>query len=139
MKKKNIVYIISAVIIVLCIIFALLIDVWASFSYFVLSLMTILTLVWAGYLIYNYVTDFKKQLDDDFAYYKAEKINSTSVTSDEFEKNEQAYRKEFNKSARKTKFLEICKIILCFGFAGLFIFAMFVAWYINFIKEEKLW
>ncbi|HIT62800.1 MAG TPA: hypothetical protein IAC38_05045 [Candidatus Caccovivens faecavium] len=127
MKKKNIVYIISAVIIVLCIIFALLIDVWASFSYFVLSLMTILTLVWAGYLIYNYVTDFKKQLDDDFAYYKAEKINSTSVTSDEFEKNEQAYRKEFNKSARKTKFLEICKIILCFGFAGLFIFAMFVA------------
>ena len=139
MKKKNIVYIISAVIIVLCIIFALLIDVWASFSYFVLSLMTILTLVWAGYLIYNYVTDFKKQLDDDFAYYKAEKINSTSVTSDEFEKNEQAYRKEFNKSARKTKFLEICKIILCLGFAGLFIFAMFVAWYINFIKEEKLW
>lgn len=127
MKKKNIVYIISAVIIVLCIIFALLIDVWASFSYFVLSLMTILTLVWAGYLIYNYVTDFKKQLDDDFAYYKAEKINSTSVTSDEFEKNEQAYRKEFNKSARKTKFLEICKIILCLGFAGLFIFAMFVA------------
>ena len=127
MKKKNIVYIISAVIIVLCIIFALLIDVWASFSYFVLSLMTILTLVWAGYLIYNYVTDFKKQLDDDFAYYKAEKINSTSVTSNEFEKNEQAYRKEFNKSARKTKFLEICKIILCFGFAGLFIFAMFVA------------
>lgn len=127
MKKKNIVYIISAVIIVLCIIFALLIDVWASFSYFVLSLMTILTLVWAGYLIYNYVTYFKKQLDDDFAYYKAEKINSTSVTSDEFEKNEQAYRKEFNKSARKTKFLEICKIILCFGFAGLFIFAMFVA------------
>ena len=127
MKKKNIVYIISAVIIVLCIIFALLIDVWASFSYFVLSLMTILTLVWAGYLIYNYVTDFKKQLDDDFAYYKAEKINSTSVTSDEFEKIEQAYRKEFNKSARKTKFLEICKIMLCFGFAGLFIFAMFVA------------
>ena len=82
MKKKNIVYIISAVIIVLCIIFALLIDVWASFSYFVLSLMTILTLVWAGYLIYNYVTNFKKQLDDDFAYYKAEKINSTSFSSD---------------------------------------------------------
>lgn len=127
MKKKNIVYIISAVIIVLCIIFALLIDVWASFSYFVLSLMTILTLVWAGYLIYNYVTDFKKQLDDDFAYYKAEKINSTSVTSEEFEKNELAYRKEFNKSTRKTKLLEICKIILCFGFAGLFIFAMFVS------------
>ena len=127
MKKKNIVYIISAVIIVLCIIFALLIDVWASFSYFVLSLMTILTLVWAGYLIYNYLTDFKKQLDEDFDYFKAEKINSTSVTSEEFKKNELAYRKEFNKSTRKTKLLEICKIILCFGFAGLFIFAMFVS------------
>ena len=38
-----------------------------------------------------------------------------------------AYRKEFNKSTRKTKLLEICKIILCFGFAGLFIFAMFVS------------
>ena len=121
------IYIISAVIIVLCIIFALLIDVWASFSYFVLSLMTALTLVWAGYLIYNYLTDFKKQLDEDFDYFKAEKINSTSVTSEEFEKNELAYRKEFNKSARKTKLLEICKIILCFGFAGLFIFAMFVS------------
>ena len=81
MKKKNIIYIISAVIIVLCIIFALLIDVWASFSYFVLSLMTALTLVWAGYLIYNYLTDFKKQLDEDFDYFKEEKINSTSVTS----------------------------------------------------------
>lgn len=127
MKKKNIIYIISAVIIVLCIIFALLIDVWASFSYFVLSLMTALTLIWAGYLIYNYLTDFKKQLDEDFDYFKAEKINSTSVTSEEFEKNELAYRKEFNKSARKTKLLEICKIILCFGFAGLFIFAMFVS------------
>ena len=127
MKKKNIIYIISAVIIVLCIIFALLIDVWASFSYFVLSLMTALTLVWAGYLIYNYLTDFKKQLDEDFDYFKAEKINSTSVTSEEFEKNEVAYRKEFNKSTRKTKLLEICKIILCFGFAGLFIFAMFVS------------
>ena len=127
MKKKNIIYIISAVIIVLCIIFALLIDVWASFSYFVLSLMTALTLVWAGYFIYNYLTDFKKQLDEDFDYFKAEKINSTSITSEEFEKNELAYRKEFNKSARKTKLLEICKIILCFGFAGLFIFAMFVS------------
>ena len=127
MKKSSIVYIISAVIIVLCIIFALLIDVWAGFSYFVFSFMTLLTLVWAGYLIYNYLTDFKKQLDEDFDYFKAEKINSTSVTSEEFEKNELAYRKEFNKSARKTKLLEICKIILCFGFAGLFIFAMFVA------------
>ena len=127
MKKKNIVYIISAVIIVLCVIFALLIDVWGSFSYFVLSLMTVFSLVWAGFLIYNYMTDFKKQLEEDFSYYKAEKINSTSVTSEEFEKNEQAYRKEFNKSARKSKIFEICKIILCFGFAGLFIFAMFVA------------
>ena len=127
MKKKNIVYIISAVIIVLCVIFALLIDVWGSFSYFVLALMTVFSLVWAGFLIYNYMTDFKKQLEEDFSYYKAEKINSTSVTSEEFEKNEQAYRKEFNKSARKSKIFEICKIILCFGFAGLFIFAMFVA------------
>ena len=127
MKKKNIVYIISAVIIVLCVIFALLIDVWGSFFYFVLSLMTVFSLVWAGFLIYNYCTDFKKQLEEDFSYYKAEKINSTSVTSEEFEKNEQAYRKEFNKSARKSKIFEICKIILCFGFAGLFIFAMFVA------------
>ena len=65
MKKKNIVYIISAVIIVLCVIFALLIDVWGSFSYFVLSLMTVFSLVWAGFLIYNYCTDFKKQLEEE--------------------------------------------------------------------------
>ena len=127
MKKSNIVYIISAFIIVLCIIFALLIDVWAGFSYFVFSFMTLLTLVWAGYLIYNYLTDFKKQLEEDFAFFKAEKINATNVTSEEFEKNEQAYRKEFNKRTTKTKIFEICKIVLCFGFAGLFIFAMFVA------------
>ena len=127
MKKKNIVYIISAVIIVICIILALLINVWSGFSYFVLSLMTALTLVWAGYLIYNYVTDFKKQLEEEFAYFKAEKINTTSVTSEEFENNELTYRKEFNKSAKRSKFFEICKIILCFGFAGLFVFAMFAA------------
>lgn len=127
MKKSNIVFVISACIIVLCIIFAFLIDVWEGFSYFVLAFMAVLSLVWAGYLIVNYLTDFKRQLNDNFAYYKAEKINSTSVTSEEFDKNELAYRKEYNKTTCKSKILEICKIILCFGFTGLFIFAMFVA------------
>ena len=127
MKKINIIYIISASIIALCIVFALLINVWAGFQIFVLTLMSALSLVWAGFLIYNYLTDFKKQLADEFSYFKAEKINSTTVTSEEFEKNELAYEKEYQKTTRRAKFFEICKIILCFGFAGLFIFAIFVA------------
>ena len=49
MNRNNIIYIISAVIIVLSIVFALLINVWDGFTYFVLSLLTLLSLAWAGH------------------------------------------------------------------------------------------
>ena len=78
--KGNIIYIISAVLIVLSIIFALLIQVWGGFSYFTLSLLTLLSLAWAGHLICYYCTSFKAELEDDFNYYKAEIINSKGVT-----------------------------------------------------------
>ena len=125
--KGNIIYIISAVLIVLSIIFALLIQVWGGFSYFTLSLLTLLALAWAGHLIYYYCTSFKAELEDEFNYYKAEVINSDGVTSEDFEKNIAYYKKQFNKKTIKDKTINICKIIFAFGVAGLFIMAMFVA------------
>lgn len=124
--KKNIIYIISAVIIVLSIIFALLIQVWSGFSYFTLSLLTLLALAWAGHLIYEYCTAFREELKEDFEYYKAETINSRGITSEEFEKNIAYYKKQFNKTTWKDKTLNICKIIFSLGVAGLFLMAMFV-------------
>ena len=126
MKKNNIIYVISACIIVLCIIFALLIEVWGGFSYFVLSLLTFLALSWAGHLIYFYVTDFKEQLKEDFKYFKAEMVNTKNITSQEFDDNLAVYNKQFKKRVLKDKIINICKIVFCFGLALLFIIAMFV-------------
>ncbi len=125
--KGNIIYIISAIIIVLCIIFAFLINTWSGFTYFVLSLLTILSLAWAGHLIYFYCTTFKEELTEDFEYYRAEVVNAEGITLEEFEKNLGYYKKKFNrKNAIKEKTIHICKIIFAFGVAGLFIMAMFV-------------
>ncbi len=125
--KDKIIYIVSAVAIVLSIIFALLIQVWSGFSYFVLSILALLALAWAGHLIYSYLTSFKEELNEDFEYYKAETINSKGVSSEEFEKNLSYYKKQFNKTVIKDKIIYISKIIFAFGIAILFIMAMFVA------------
>lgn len=76
MNRNNIIYIISAVIIVLSIVFALLINVWDGFTYFVLSLLTLLSLAWAGHLIRYYLMDFKEQAEEEFKLFKAETVNA---------------------------------------------------------------
>ena len=104
----------------------MLIEVWGGFSYFVLSLLTLLALAWAGHLIYFYVTDFKEQLKEDFKYFKAEMVNTKNITSQEFDDNFVVYNKQFKKRVLKDKIINICKIVFCFGLALLFIIAMFV-------------
>ena len=127
MNRNNIIYIISAVIIVLSIVFALLINVWDGFTYFVLSLLTLLSLAWAGHLIRYYLMDFKEQAEEEFKLFKAETVNAKNITSEEFDKNEQAFRKEYNKKLIKYKVIHIAKITLCFGLAILFILGMVFA------------
>lgn len=127
MNRNNIIYIISAVIIVLSIVFALLINVWDGFTYFVLSLLTLLSLAWAGHLIRYYLMDFKEQAEEEFKLFKAETVNVKNITSEEFDKNEQAFRKEYNKKLVKYRIIHISKIILCFGLAILFILGMVFA------------
>ncbi len=127
MNRNNIIYIISAVIIVLSIVFALLINVWDGFTYFVLSLLTLLSLAWAGHLIRYYLMDFKEQAEEEFKLFKAETVNEKNITSEEFDKNEQAFRKEYNKKLVKYRIIHISKIILCFGLAILFILGMVFA------------
>ena len=127
MNRNNIIYIISAVIIVLSIVFALLINVWGGFTYFVLTLLTLLSLAWAGHLIRYYFMDFKEQAEEEFKLFKAETVNEKNITSEEFDKNEQAFRKEYNKKLIKYKVIHIAKITLCFGLAVLFILGMVFA------------
>lgn len=123
--KRSLVYIISAILIVISIIFSLLIKVWGGFSYFVLTTLTALSLMWGIHLILLYIREFKKQLEENFVFFKADTINNTNITSQYFDENIAEYKKVYNKKVFKDKFFYICKIVLCFGIAALFFVGMF--------------
>ena len=124
--KKNVGYIVSAVIIVLSIILSFLIQFWDGFTYFILSFLTILALLWAAYMIYDYCTEFKDELEESFKYFKAETCNQKNITPENFDKNIATYKKEFHKTMWKDKAVNISKIVFCFGLAILFIVGMIV-------------
>ena len=69
----------------------------------------------------------KEQAEEEFKLFKAETVNAKNITSEEFDKNEQAFRKEYNKKLIKYKVIHIAKITLCFGLAVLFILGMVFA------------
>ena len=100
---KNLPYIVTAILIVLAGIFALLNRVWAGFVYFVLSLLLLLSLFWGVWLIWQFFTTFKKELAEEFELFRADTINSKQLSAQDFDANVATDKKQFNKKMLKTK------------------------------------
>lgn len=117
-------YIVSIIAIVLAGIFAILQTLWAGFAYFVLAMLLLLSLFWAGWLIYKYFTDYKKELEERFKVYRIETINANQIFADDFDRDETAFRKEFSKKVLKEKIFKWCMIAFCFACGVAFLMGM---------------
>ncbi|MBE7076223.1 MAG: hypothetical protein E7375_04100 [Clostridiales bacterium] len=119
-------YIITIVACVIAGIFALLVNVWTGFMYFVLATLLLLALFWTAWLVLQYFRSFKFKLEENFKYYKAEVINRNNMSIEMFNANESAYRKEYNKKMRKEKVLYWLKVVFAFAIAVTFAVSMFL-------------
>lgn len=119
-------YIITIVACVIAGIFALLVNVWTGFMYFVLATLLLLALFWTAWLVLQYFRSFKFKLEENFKYYKAEVINRNNMSIKMFNANESAYRKEYNKKIRKEKVLYWLKVVFAFAIAVTFAVSMFL-------------
>ena len=119
------IYIISAVDLVLTALFAILNKyVWRGFAYFVLSLLMMLALAWAVWLVVMYFTKFKKETAEDYKQFKTETINREKITTEYYEENEPFYKKSFKRSLIKTKLFKWFVICFCVSVAVSFLVAM---------------
>ncbi len=107
MKK----WIASIVLIALIALFSLIKSEWSGFVYFALFFAAVLAILWVVLLTYYYIEDYYRHFDEDFKIYKAEIINTYNITTEEFENNLPSYLKKFKKSMRKSKTIDICKIL----------------------------
>lgn len=117
-------YIVTAIIFVLVAIFALVVKFWAGFVYFVLALLLLLSLFWFLWFIYRYNTALKTELQEKYEIYKAEKINKTHMSIEEYNQNEVAYKKEFSKLAIKDKLRYVGLMLFCLAIAVAMLTAM---------------
>ena len=104
-----IVTIISALLILT---FGLLNEVWAGFSYFSLVLFTGICIYWLVILIISYINNYIKNIDERYKFYCAQLINSTNLTSEDINEKPELYFKQFKRSLRKEKLLEIAKALV---------------------------
>ena len=117
-------YIVSIIAIVLAGVFAILQTVWAGFAYFVLAILLLLSLFWAGWLIYKYFTDYQQELEERFKVYRVETINAKLISVDDFDRDEPAFRKEFSKKVLKEKIFKWGMIAFCFACGMAFLLGM---------------
>ncbi len=122
--KKYIEYIISIAVILLAAIFAVLVKVWTGFKFFVLSFLMLLAIFWGVWLIIKYFTDYKVELQERFKIFKAATINTANITTEYFDKNEVAYRKDFSKKLLKERIVKWFVIAFCFAVAVAFLLGM---------------
>ena len=121
---KNLPYIVTAVLIILTALFAILNKVWEGFVYFVLGTLLLLAMFWGFWQIYQYFTTYQKELDENFKYYRAKKIGEGQVSAKEFDVAEKEYRKQFGKSMLKDKVVKWGVILFCFAVAIAFLISM---------------
>ena len=120
-KLTSIVTIIS---LVWMIVFALLMRVWGGFVYFVLGLACLLSLFWFVYNIIRYYSSFQVELKERYGLFKADKINKMQISLEEYNKNEQAYVKEFQKTCIKSKVMFWLLTLFCLAVAITFLLGM---------------
>lgn len=103
-------WIISGVLIIFSLIFSILKSVWAGFIYLGVICLSLLCLYWIYIRVNLYILEYHKNFDKEFLMYKADKINSTDISSEDFENNKAFYVKKFKKSLRKDKLIDLSKI-----------------------------
>lgn len=117
-------YIVTIVAIVLASIFALLLKVRAGFAYFVLTTLLLLSLFWGAWLIFKYLTEYKKELEEQFKLFKAKTINNRQLSVEYFDENIAVFKKEFSKKTKKDRFVKWFIILFCFACAVAFLLGM---------------
>lgn len=110
-------YIVTAVILCLMGLFAILQTTWVHFDYFVLSLLMLLALFWFGWLIFQYFTTFKEELEEEYKKFRAQTVNAQNLTAHQFDENEAEERKLFNRKMVKVKLAKLFMILACLAAA----------------------
>ena len=108
-------FIITAVAVALIVTFGLLNSVCAGFSYFAIFFFAAICIYWLYVLISSYIYHYKTKLDERYQLYCAGLVNNSTVTIEEIAKNNEVYVKQFKKTLRKEKAIEICKMIVVIG------------------------
>ncbi len=121
---KNLQYIVTAAMIALAALFAILNKAWPGFAYFVMASLLLLAIFWGVWLIVDYFTAYKKERDEDFVFYRAKLIGGGQVSAMEFDVAEKAYRKQFEKTILKDKIVKWGIILFCFAVAASFLLGM---------------
>ena len=123
MKK----WILTGILIAFLILFICLKSVWHGFVYFAIAMLMLLCLFWIAVLIYEYIDYYYKNFENNFKQYKAEEINSQNINTQEFEEGIEGQLKNFKKSLRLSKFIDIFKIIFIFTIFVIIIVTLFRA------------
>lgn len=113
--------IVSAILVVLIVLFLSLQSFWAGLVYFALSFLFLLCAYWVVVLIMQYIEDYFKHFDEDFKLYCIKLINSTNYTTQEVNDNIEFHKTNYRKSLRRDKAIDIIKIlfILTVGIVGI--------------------
>ena len=106
--------IIIFVVLALCTIaFGLLKQVWSGFTYFSMTSVFLLAILFIINRIL-YIVDLKKDYDDNLDLYLAEMLNTGMITRTQFEERDERIIKGYYKQYNKTKNLQILILTLTF-------------------------
>ncbi len=108
MKRK---WIISTILVLAVVLFALLKDVFSASVYISLSFLICLSAYWSVEFIYEYVLQYHIKFEDRYQQHIILLINSSDLTSEDAELGQESLKKNFKKSLRKEKIVEIGKIL----------------------------
>ncbi len=115
-------YIVSGLMLALTILFCCLQSLWVGFCYFALAFGAGLSLLWTILWIVDYFVSYKREsLEEQYTLYKAQLVNSSSLSLDQIKKADKYFYKKFKKTLIKEKCIQWLKIICAVGiFIALF-------------------
>lgn len=124
MPMRN--FIVSAILVVLMIITAILREVWFGFSYFTITFVLILAIFWMITFILNYINDYVTNFKQDFKMYCIKLVNSSTLSLEDIEKDKNIFIKEYKKTLIKYKVVDIIKILVSIVIALTCIYTYFI-------------
>lgn len=124
MPMRN--FIVSAILVVLMIVTAILREIWFGFSYFTITFVLILAIFWMIIFILNYINDYVTNFEQDFKMYCIKLVNSSTLSLDDIEKDKNTFIKEYKKTLIKYKVVDIIKILVSIVIALTCIYTYFI-------------